>query len=147
MLLGAWPLLVGVVGSVLLVCAVLLAPRWGARRSVGAAGAGLLLVGLSVSGVVGIVAQALAVGLNPLRWLGLVAAAVGVVMLSWVGLLPGRRRARGVSSAGSADGSGDGGATGGTRAVARRRGEAPAQRPVDDDLAEIEDILRRRGID
>lgn len=147
MLLGAWPLLVGVVGSVLLVCAVLLARRWGARRSVGAAGAGLLLVGLAVSGVVGIVAQALAVGLNPMRWLGLVAAAVGALMLSWAGMLPGRRRARGVSGAGSADGSGDVEASGRPGAVARDRGKAPAQRPVDDDLAEIEDILRRRGIE
>jgi hypothetical protein len=134
---GVSALLVGAVGSVLLVCAVLLAGRWGARRSVGAAGAGLLLLGLAVSGVVGILAQALAVGLNPVRWLGLAAAGVGVLMLSWSGMLPGRRGRRRPGAAAGDE----------AREVGTGRGRPPAQRPVDDDLAEIEDILRRRGIE
>jgi MFS family permease len=139
---SVWAILVGVVGAVLLVCGVLLAARWGRRRSVGAAGAGLLLLGLAVSGIVGILAQAVAVGLNPVRWLGLVAAGLGVLMLSWVGMLPGRRRAREVAGEQT------------PRPVERGRGRAReepkqsrASSAVDDDLAEIEDILRRRGIE
>jgi hypothetical protein len=133
---SVWAILVGALGAVLLVCSVLLAGRWGRRRSVGAAGAGLLLLGLAVSGVVGIIVQALAVGLNPVRWLGLAAAALGVLMLSWVGMLPGRRRDRGVSERAKKP-----------RAVEPDSGRKAAQRPVDDDLAEIEEILRRRGIE
>jgi hypothetical protein len=134
--MSVWATLVGALGAVLLVCSVLLAGRWGRRRSVGAAGAGLLLLGLAVSGVVGIIAQALAVGLNPVRWLGLAAAALGVLMLSWVGMLPGRRRDQKVS-----------GREKKPRAVESRDIRQPAQRPVDDELAEIEEILRRRGIE
>jgi hypothetical protein len=133
---SVWATLVGALGAVLLVCSVLLAGRWGRRRSIGAAGAGLLLLGLAVSGVVGIIVQALAVGLNPVRWLGLAAAALGVLMLSWVGMLPGRRRDRDVSDR-----------TKKPRAVESGGGRKAAQRPVDDDLAEIEEILRRRGIE
>lgn len=133
---SVWAILVGALGAVLLVCSVLLAGRWGRRRSVGAAGAGLLLLGLAVSGVVGIIVRAVAVGLNPVNWLGLAAAAVGVLMLSWVGMLPGRRRDRDVSDRAKKP-----------RAVESRGGRQAAQRPVDDDLAEIEEILRRRGIE
>jgi hypothetical protein len=138
---SVWTVLVGALGAVLLVCSVLLAGRWGRRRSVGAAGAGLLLLGLAVSGVVGILAKALAVGLNPVAWLGLAAAGVGVLMLSWAGMLPGRRRDRDVSERAK------------PRAV-ESRGDRQAdprasakKSPVDDDLAEIEEILRRRGIE
>lgn len=134
--LSVWAILVGAVGAALLVCSVLLAGRWGRRRSVGAAGAGLLLLGLAVSGVVGILVQALAVGLNPVRWLGLAAAALGVLMLSWVGMLPGRRRDRDVADRAKKP-----------RAVESGGDQKAAQRPVDDDLAEIEEILRRRGIE
>lgn len=132
---GVWETVVGAAGTVLVVCAVLLSRRWGARRCLGAAGAGLLLLGLSVSGVVGVIAQALAVGLNPVRWIGLAAAGVGALMLSWAGMLPGRRRRRGPT------------ATHEPREAEGRRGRPPAQRPVEDDLGEIEDILRRRGIE
>jgi len=137
---SVWTVLIGALGAVLLVCSVLLAGRWGRRRSVGAAGAGLLLLGLAVSGVVGILAKALAVGLNPVAWLGLAAAALGVLMLSWAGMLPGRRRDRDVTERAK------------PRAV-ESRGDRQAPRasakksPVDDDLAEIEEILRRRGIE
>lgn len=152
MFLGAsvWSLLVGALGGVFLVCAVLLAGRLGARRSTGAAGAGLLLLGLALSGVVGILAQALAIGFNPVRWVGLAAAALGVVMLSSAGMLPGRRgRQRSVSGEepravdagrdkGRAKGTGKGGDQG--------RDQPAAKSSVDSDMAEIEDILRRRGI-
>jgi hypothetical protein len=153
MFLGAsvWSLLVGALGGVLLVCAVLLAGRLGARRSTGAAGAGLLLLGLALSGVVGILAQALAIGVNPVRWVGLAAAALGVVMLSSAGMLPGRRgRQRSVSGAEprAVDAGRDqGGARASVKGADRLRDKpAAAKSSVDSDMAEIEDILRRRGI-
>jgi hypothetical protein len=155
MFLGAsvWSLLVGTLGGVLLVCAVLLAGRLGARRSTGAAGAGLLLLGLALSGVVGILAQALAIGFNPVRWVGLAATALGVVMLSSAGMLPGRRgRARSVTgeeprAVDTGPGVGrDTGRDKGTGKSDQRRDKPPAKSSVDSDMAEIEDILRRRGI-
>jgi drug/metabolite transporter (DMT)-like permease len=139
MVLGAWGILVGVVGVGLLVGSVVLGRRWGFRRSVGVAGAGLLLVGLALSGVVNIVVQAIAIGLNPVRWVGLGAAGAGVLMLFWSGLLQRRRAdvADGPERARSVPGD--------KQRPAVERGGRPAH--GDDDLAEIEEILRRRGIE
>jgi hypothetical protein len=140
---GTWGLLVGIVGAVLVVLAVLLAGRWGARRSVGMAGAGLLLLGLALSGVVNILAQAVAVGLNPVRWVGLAAAGLGVLLLGSVGMLPGRGRRRRTAKEPAQDPA--------EVEQGRRRQPDARQQVADgsdgsDEMAEIEDILRRRGI-
>ena len=131
---SATSVLVGIVGGLLLICAVLLGRRLGRRRAVGTAGAGLLLLGLSLSGLIEVVARALAVfSFNPLRWAGLGAAVVGFVMLSWSGMIPRLRRRRQTGAAEQPPalegGSGSTSAAGG-----------------DGDLDEIEEILRRRGI-
>jgi hypothetical protein len=143
---SGWAVLVAALGAVLLVAALLLARRWGVRRSVGVAGAGLLLLGLALSGFVGILVQLLAVGLNPVRWLGLVTAGVGVVMLFSAGMLPRPPRSR----AGAAQVQPAGGAAASARKPVGRgteKGTASSQRQsVDDDMAEIEEILKRRGI-
>jgi len=132
---SAASVLVGVVGGVLLVCAVILVARLGARRSVGVAGLGLLLLGLSLSGLIEVVVRALTLfTFNPLRWVGLAAAVVGLVMLSVSGMLP--RRGRRERAGGGSD-----------RAVEAKdsgRGRTPAM--GDDEMADIEEILRRRGI-
>lgn len=134
---GALSLLIGIAGVAVIVVAVLRGRRWGGRRTVGVAGAGMLALGLSLSGLVDVFARALAIlTFNPLRWVGLVVAGLGLVMLSSAGMLPGRRR--------------------GAREVAREKdparrevtgsGGTPARAAGDDDMAEIEEILRRRGI-
>ena len=146
MFASGWAVLVAVVGVVLVVAAVLLGRRWGGRRSVGVAGAGLLLLGLALSGIVGILVR---LSLNPVAWLGLAAAGVGLVMLSSAGMLP-RRGSR--AAAGPDElGSGSAGASS-RRSVARGAAKPPKEpkqgprRQVDDDMAEIEEILKRRGI-
>jgi hypothetical protein len=121
---GALSVLVGVVGGVTLVCAFLLGRRLGLRRSVGTAGLGLLLIGLSLSGVVEAIAR---MTFNPMAWLGVGLGVVGFLLLSWSGFMP---RRRGVDKAG-------------TTQVEAKKPSAPA---IDDDMAEIEEILRRRGI-
>ena len=104
------------------------------------AGWALIPPALLMTGSVGVVGRITsAVGswaanlvFNPVTWAGLVVGGVGIVMI------------------------------GGASAIRRRRGPAPAapagkdkravgsgqpkQAPVDDDMAEIEEILRRRGI-
>ncbi len=127
---SALSLLVGIVGGVLLVCAVVLARRWPRRRFAATAGAGLLLLGLSLSGVIEVLARALAIlSFNPLRWIGVAAAVVGVLLLSASIALPRQGRKMAQVEPG--------------KPAARRE---TAAEPADGDLAEIEDILRRRGI-
>ena len=71
---------------------------------------------------------------NPLTWAGVVVGGVAVVMIGGAdarcaaGAAPSRSRPRQEAGRG---------------APSRRRS---ARRPVDDDMAEIEEILRRRGI-
>lgn len=132
----------GVAGVVLLVLAVLYGRRRGFRRSVGVAGGGLLLLGLSVSGLIDVFAHALAaLTFNPIRWLGLGTSVLGLLMLSWAGMLPGRGRAVAASQDAKVAGSGK---SGKSSQVTRGRGKPKGG--AEDDLAEIEDILRRRGI-
>lgn len=131
---SALSVLVGVGGGVALVCSVLLVRRLEPRRAVGLAGAGLMALGLSLSGIIEVFARALAIlSFNPLRWLGLGAAVLGFVLLSWSGLLPGRRRSPKQVTSRRAD-------------KAQVEGRKQAEPAIDDDLAEIEEILRRRGI-
>jgi hypothetical protein len=132
---SALSVLIGVVGGVLLVCAVILGRRWGRRRAVGAAGAGLMLLGLSLSGLIDVLGKALSLlSFNPLRWVGLAAAVVGFLMLSWSGMVPRRGKQ---SRSKSVDGSGT------SREIEPKRTAEPA---IGDEFAEIEEILRKRGI-
>lgn len=133
---GALSLIVGVVGAVMLVLTVLRGRHWARRRLVGVSGTGLLLLGLSLSGVVEVVSRALAIlTFNPLRWIGLGMAVLGFLMLSFAGLLPLRRRRAPREAEGKPT----------RRPVEQKRGKP--EEPVDSDLAEIEAILRRRGIE
>jgi hypothetical protein len=79
---------------------------------------------------------------NPLMWLGLVVLAVSVVLF----VVSGMMRSRGVGTTGRpATKDGAGGSTTGTAALPAGSGrKAPA--PVDDDMADIEAILRKHGI-
>jgi hypothetical protein len=144
--LGTWGLLVGVAGGVLLVLALLLSGRWGARRSAALSGIGLLLLGLSMSGVVDFIAQAT---FNPVRWVGFAAAGLGVLLLCSVGMLPGRGRRRrqeterGPGEPRRPEQVEPGRADPARRAAGKGHGGGA---DVDADMAEIEDILRRRGI-
>ncbi|MPZ94595.1 MAG: hypothetical protein GEU96_06685 [Propionibacteriales bacterium] len=145
---GALSVLVGVVGGVLLVCSVLLGRRRGWRRGVGVAGAGLMLLGLSLSGLIDALARALSIlSFNPLRWIGLAAAVLGFVLLSWSGIIPRRRKGRSRESAPVESGREQRPEVGSRTADASTADAPAAEAPaVDDDLAEIEEILRRRGI-
>ncbi len=85
---------------------------------------------------------------NPLMWLGLAVLAVSVVLF----VVSGAMRSRGVGTRGR-PATGGGSAAGkpgkpgkpGTAALPDRPGRTPAA-PVDDDMADIEAILRRHGI-
>ncbi|MGH3384673.1 MAG: hypothetical protein ACRDO1_08870 [Nocardioidaceae bacterium] len=144
---GALSVLVGVVGGVLLVCSVLLVRRRGWRRGVGVAGAGLMLLGLSLSGLIDALARALSIlSFNPLRWIGLAAAVLGFAMLSWSGIIPRRRKGR-TREAAPVESGREHRPEVGPRPVDPSADAPAADAPaVDDDLAEIEEILRRRGI-
>lgn len=141
---SATSVLIGILGGVLIVCAVVLGRRLGGRRAVGTAGLGLLLVGLTLSGLIDVIAR---IAFNPLRWVGLGAVAVGFSMLFGSGMLPRRRHKRTgttkqpeavESSQGSPQGSPQGSSQG------NPQGGSPAV--GDGDMDEIEEILRRRGI-
>ena len=69
---------------------------------------------------------------NPLTWAGLLVGGIGVVMIGGATALRRRRGPAPTAPAGKEK-----------RAVAAGQ---PKQAPVDDDMAEIEEILRRRGI-
>lgn len=78
---------------------------------------------------------------NPVVWLGIVLAGLSLVLLVVAGLLPDRHRS-----------ATDAGRPSARKRTQRRSGElppgaAPRQEPaIDDDLAEIEALLRKRGI-
>lgn len=74
---------------------------------------------------------------NPFTWAGIGLA--GLSMVLWVvsGILRDRQLARGQKGAGAVDAG---------RRTELPRTSGPASPPVDDDLAEIEALLKRRGI-
>ena len=92
------------------------------------AAGGFLLIGASAIGIVGFLAG---IVLSPLAWLGVVALGLAGVLF-----IAGQRLESRTPKA--ADG----------QAVERRRQTAVEAKPpaVDDDMAEIEEILRRHGI-
>ncbi len=133
--------LLGVIGGVLLVLSVLNYGRLGGRRAVGTAGAGLLLLGLTVSGIVdNLVDMLVGLTFNPLGWVGVGAAGLGVVMLSWSGMLHRDRSAKEPKQAPP-------GRSGKQSEVGPKRKPDSATAGMDDDMADIEAILRRRGIE
>jgi hypothetical protein len=136
---SAVSVLVGVVGGVLLVVAIVLGKRLGLRRAAGVSGLGLLLLGLTLSGIIEVLARTFT--LNPLRWAGLGAAAIGVLLLSWSGMLPRRERKQGRAQA-----AGGKGAESGKEVEPGRSDQQGSPAVGDDELADIEEILRRRGI-
>lgn len=102
---------------------------------------GLLLIGASA---VGIVAFLAGIVLNPLKWLGVVAMGLGAVLFIAGQRLEGKRGpARrdkpegGASSEKSAE----------PKAVEGKKKQDSAAAGMDDDMADIEDILRRHGIE
>lgn len=107
------------------------------------AAAGFLLIGAAAIGVVGFLAGLV---LNPLAWLGVIALGISGVLFTTGQRLEGR-------SAGKTGRTGD---KGESDAVERgkRKGTEPkavegkkSQPGVDEDMAEIEEILRRHGIE
>lgn len=138
---SATSVLVGIVGGVVLVIAFVLGKRLGIRRAAGTAGLGLLLLGLSLSGIIEVLARTFT--LNPLRWAGLGAGALGVMLMLWSGMIPGRGRRSERAGKKPKQASG--------REPAKQVEGQPEEKsgsPAvgDDDIAEIEEILRRRGI-
>jgi len=94
----------------------------------------LLLTGTArlVGRIAGEVASwAATVVINPFTWAGIVVGAIAVAMIAGAAAM---RRRRGLAA----------GAPGASTAAASSPTGRPA--PVDDDMAEIDEILRRRGI-
>lgn len=133
---SATSVLVGIVGGLLLVCAVVLGRRLGRRRATGTAGLGLLLVGLTLSGLIDVIAR---IAFNPLRWVGLGAVVVGFLMLLGSGMLPrsGRKRADTAEQKQPVEG---------RSKQVEKEPKAGSPAMGDGEVDEIEEILRRRGI-
>jgi membrane protein implicated in regulation of membrane protease activity len=103
------------------------------------AAGGFLLMGAAAIGIIGFLAGLV---LNPLAWLGIVSLGIAGVLFVTGQRLEGRSPGR--EAKGAADGARDKPAVKGKQAKAVEGKKA--QPTVDDDMAEIEDILRRRGI-
>lgn len=102
---------------------------------------GLLLVGAAAIGIVGFLAG---IVLNPLKWLGVVAMGLGAAMFVAGQRLEGRRGILGRRDKAEGTTSSDEPAK--PKAVEGKKKQDSAMAGMDDDMAEIEDILRRRGI-
>lgn len=103
---------------------------------------GFLLVGAAAIGIVAFLAG---IVLNPLKWLGVVALGIGAALFVAGQRLEGkrgilRRRDKAERETSTPDKSAK------PKAVEGRK-PGSAMAGMDDDMAEIEDILRRRGID
>jgi hypothetical protein len=92
------------------------------------AAGGLLLIGASAIGIVDFLAG---IALSPLAWLGVIALGLAGVLFVAGQRLEGRKAGAGAG-----------------KAVEKRQQRAVEARPAaaDDDMAEIEEILRRHGI-
>ncbi|HEX6197762.1 MAG TPA: hypothetical protein VFZ37_17750 [Jiangellaceae bacterium] len=101
---------------------------------------GLLLIGAAAIGIVGFLAG---IVLNPLKWLGVVAMGLGAAMFVAGQRLEGRRRLLGRRDKG--DGETSSGEPAKPKAVEGKKQDS-AVAGMDEDMAEIEEILRRRGI-
>jgi hypothetical protein len=83
-------------------------------------------------------------------WVGVGLAGVAVVLYLISGFLRDRQLGRAQSGGAKGSGAKGSGATGDTaerRALPKTQGKAPAGSPIDDDMADIEALLRKRGIE
>ena len=123
--------------------------RRGPRAGVRGAGLTLLPVSAYLTGTLemftevtgSVVDWATSLVLSPVVWTGIALFGVSLLLLVVAGRLPERRR----TAAGTA-GPGSAAAGGRPPPGALPPASRPAGPPLDDDLADIEEILRRRGI-
>lgn len=138
MLTNLIELAVALGGGGMVALAVKQARQKGWAGSLQMAAGGFLLIGAAAIGIIGFLAGLV---LNPLAWLGIVALGIAGVLFVAGQRLEGRSAGR------KAPDSPDGTAT---KAVKGKQAKAvegkKAQPAVDDDMAEIEEILRRHGI-
>lgn len=123
---------VAVVGAGLMVLAVRRARSTGWAGSLQLGAVGLMLIGASAIGVVGFLAD---IVLDPLAWFGIAALGIAVVLFGAGQKLEGRAGGKGKRAVSGREEP--------KKAVEGRKSE-PA---VDQDMAEIEEILRRHGIE
>jgi len=124
---------VAVGGAGLVALAVKQARAKGWSGSLQMAAAGFLLMGASAIGVVGFLAD---IVLSPLAWLGVIALAIAGVMFAVGQRLEGRGKGRPAVESEQPKPRG-----------AVESGKGRAEKAIDDEMAEIEEILRRRGIE
>lgn len=129
---------VAVGGAGLVALAIKQARAKGWSGSLQMTAAGFLLMGASAIGVVGFLAG---IVLNPLAWLGIIALGIAGVLFAVGQRLEGRGRQ-----------AVEGEAKPQSKSQSRSRGEVEsgkgrAETGLGDDMAEIEEILRRRGIE
>lgn len=138
MLTNLIELAVALGGGGMVALAVKQAPQKGWAGSLQMAAGGFLLIGAAAIGIIGFLAGLV---LNPLAWLGIVALGIAGVLFVAGQRLEGRSAGR--KAADAPDGTA-------TKAVRGKQAKAvegkKAQPAVDDDMAEIEEILRRHGI-
>lgn len=130
---------VGGAGMIVLAFRQAKSKGWGGSLQMMAGG--LLLIGASAVGMVGFLAG---IVLNPLKWLGLVALGLGAV------LFIAGQRVEGKRGLGRRDRSEDAESSRKSdepKAVEGKKKQDSAAAGMDDDMAEIEDILRRHGIE
>lgn len=126
---------VAVGGGGLVALAIKQARAKGWAGSLQMAAAGFLLMGASAIGIVGFLAG---IVLNPLAWLGVISLGVAGVMFAVGQRLEGRAAAKGEPAVDSGKKQGAQ-----PKAVEGRKRESA----IDEDMAEIEEILRRHGIE
>jgi membrane protein implicated in regulation of membrane protease activity len=140
MLTNLIELAVAIGGAGMVALAAKQARQKGWAGSLQMAAGGFLLMGAAAIGIVGFLAG---IVFNPLAWLGVVALGLAGVLFVAGQRLEGRSGGR-RETTGAAEGKAvkGGQATPKPRAVKGKK----AQPAIDDDMAEIEEILRRRGI-
>jgi membrane protein implicated in regulation of membrane protease activity len=125
-------------GGGMVALAVKQARQKGWAGSLQMAAGGFLLIGAAAIGIIGFLAGLV---LNPLAWLGVVALGIAGVLFVAGQRLEGRSAGRKATDAP------DGAAAKAVKGKQARAVEGKKAQPaVDDDMAEIEEILRRRGI-
>ncbi|HEX6234408.1 MAG TPA: hypothetical protein VFZ63_14875 [Jiangellaceae bacterium] len=138
MLTNLIELAVALAGGGMVALCVKQARHKGWAGSLQMAAGGFLLIGAAAIGIVGFLAGLV---LNPLAWLGVVALGIASVLFVAGQRLEGRSTGRAVKGSGDAEGA---------KAVRGKQAKAvESKKPqpgVDDDMAEIEEILRRHGI-
>ncbi|MFW5898876.1 MAG: hypothetical protein ACOCUN_00250 [Jiangellaceae bacterium] len=138
---------VAVGGAGLVALAIKQARAKGWSGSLQMTAAGFLLMGASAIGVVGFLASLV---LNPLAWLGIIALGIAGVLFAIGQRLEGRDRKAIEGGESKPQGTSQSGSQSGAQSGSRgevESGKDKAGSGVDADMAEIEEILRRRGIE